>query len=136
MGASHYFCYVCRPDSLSTYHLSEEIEEISTFSKESAHKLQALGLIMTQFDESSIHQVKIKRDLSERFKKMFSGLSIQPASVFQSIYPFIETQHSSQMFHKQEPKTVREKYGIGQMSGKSIYSTILGITTELTKITS
>lgn len=130
---SDYFCYISKADSLSTYSLREDIEKISLLSKSSQLSLKALGLIITQYDDNSTHQVKIKRELPERFKKMFSGLNLQPSSMFQTSYPFVETQTTSQIFQRHEPKTVREKYGLGNMSGKSVNSTLLEISSDLVK---
>ena len=128
---SDYFCFVTRPDGMGTYFLPEWIEFISEFTKSHGVTLKSLGLILTQWDESSGVQRKVKQDLGVRFQRMFSSVGIQAGSVFKAQYPLVDTLKTAMLFHRQEPKTVKEKYGIGNTGGKSVYPVLLEIAQEL-----
>jgi hypothetical protein len=64
---------------------------------------------------------------------MFSGSGLSSGPVFQSSYPLVDTLKTTMLFHRQEPKTVKEKYGIGKMGGKSVYPILLDIAGEFIK---
>ena len=131
--ASDYFCFITRPDNIGTYFLADWVESISKLAKSSQSNLKCLGLILNQYDETSSLHNKVKRDLSDRFRRMFSGSGLSSGPVFQSSYPLVDTLKTTMLFHRQEPKTVKEKYGIGKMGGKSVYPILLDIAGEFIK---